>query len=76
MNFNICLQTQFVNVGKSYSSSLFFNWGNVSFDKYGNFFGSGKLLSNTNLPIDAIQCKSIKCNNTNHLKDIDIFCDK
>ena len=33
----------------------------------------GDLLSNTNLPTDAIQCKNIKSNNINNLKDIDIF---
>ena len=75
VNFNICLQTQFINVGKSYSTSLSLYWDNVSFDKYGYFLNSGKLLSSIDLPIDAIQCKSIKCNNPNHLKNIDTFYD-
>ena len=34
---------------------------------------SGELLSNINLPIDAIQYKNIKCDDINHFKDIDIF---
>ena len=36
---------------------------------------SGKLLSNIDLPIDAIKCKSIKCNYPNYSKDIDTFYD-
>ena len=75
VNFNICLQTQFVNVGKSYSTFLSLNWDVSSDSKYGYFLESGKLLSDIDLPIDAIQCESIKCNNPNRLKDINTFYD-
>ena len=37
--------------------------------KYCYFLESGELLSSMNLPIDAIQCKNIKCNSINHFKD-------
>ena len=35
---------------------------------------SGELLSSINLPTVTIQCNNIKCNNINHFKDVDIFC--
>ena len=74
MTINICLQSQCVNVDKPYGTPSFPNWNNNSSDyKYCYFLGSCELLSNINLPIDAIQCKNIKCNNNDHFKDIDIF---
>ena len=74
MTLNICLQSQCVNVDKTYGTPSFPNWNNISFDyKYCYFLGSGELLSNINLPIDAIPCKNIKCSNINHFNDIDIF---
>ena len=62
---------------KTYGASSSCNWDNVSSDyKYCNFLESGELLSNINLPIDANQCKNIKCNNITHFKGNDIFYNK
>ena len=78
MTLNICLQSKGVNVDKTYGTSpSFLNWDNIfshyNFYKHCYFLESGELLSNMNLPIDAIQCKNIKCININHFNDIDIF---
>ena len=74
MTLNICLQSHFVNVVKTYGTGTSSFRDNVSPDyKHCYFLESGELFSLTNVPICALQYKNIKCNNINHFKDIDIF---
>ena len=79
ITLNICLQSQLINVDKTYGASSSGSWDKVSSNyKYCNFLGSSELPVpfNINLPIDANQCKNIECNNITHFKGNDIFYNK